>query len=81
MKTRVQFCTSCSQYPAEARLARTLEQMGWELTLDFDEGATPGVFAVYLNDDMIFPSESHGKLPGPTDNAPGIPTRLFGDPA
>jgi len=60
MKTRVKFCPSCSKYPAEARLVRVLEQMGWQLTVDFDEETTAGAFAVYLNEEMISPGESQG---------------------
>ena len=60
MKTRVQFCPSCSEYPAEARLIRVLEQLGWQLTVDFDEETPAGAFSVYLNEELIFSGKSPG---------------------
>jgi hypothetical protein len=81
MRKRVRFCPSCGQYPAEARLVRVLEELGWQLTVDFEEEAAPGAFAVYLNEEMVFPGGSQRKLPDPTDIPPVIPTRALGDPA
>lgn len=79
MKTRAEFCPSCSQYPSEARLVRVLEQLGWHLTVDFYKEAPPGACAVYLNEEMIFPGESQEKFPDQTDTTQVIPTRVLGD--
>ena len=62
MKTRVQFCTSCSEYPAEARLVRVLEQIGLELSVEIDKEAPPGEFTVYLGDEPISSRYEQEKL-------------------
>ena len=63
MKTRIQFCPSCSQYPAEARLARVLEQIGLELSVEFDKEAPSGEFTVYLGNEPISSGHEREKRP------------------
>ena len=62
MKTRIQFCPSCSNYPAVARLARVLEQIGLGLSVEFDKEAPPGEFTVYLGNEPISSGHEREKL-------------------
>jgi hypothetical protein len=79
MKTRVQFCPSCNQYPAEARLARVLEQIGLELSVEFDKEAPPGKFTVYLGDEPISSGYEQEKLSDRLGIPCYIKPRISGD--
>ena len=79
MKTRIQFCPSCSQYPAEARLARVLEQIGLELSVEFDQEAPPGEFTVYLGNEPISSGHGRGKRPDHLGFACDIRPRISSD--
>lgn len=55
-----------------------IEQKEWDLSVELDQKAPRGEFAVFLDDEMIFSRYEQGKLPDSLDIIPIIYRRLFG---
>lgn len=61
-----------------AGLARSIQQTGWDVVVEFDKDAPLGEFAVFLDSEMIFSRLLQGRMPETADIMPVLKARLFG---
>jgi hypothetical protein len=64
-----------------AGLARAIEELGWNVSVQLDNAAPRGEFAVYFDERCVFSRFSVGRFPEPADIIPELEFRLFGETA
>jgi hypothetical protein len=62
-----------------AGLARLIEETGWSVSVQLDQEAPRGEFAVYLDEERIFSRFEAGRMPDPQDIIPVLQSRIMAE--